>query len=64
MKNFRKKKRTGKPGKVKGKAARRLDKHADGGSDVEDDDFEGMEGYREGGYHPVEVRRGLVEPSQ
>jgi hypothetical protein len=54
MKNFRRKKRTVKPHKGKGKATKKPEA-ADAGSDVEDDDFEGQEGYRQGGYHPVEV---------
>jgi hypothetical protein len=29
-----------------------------GGSDYSDDDHEGMDGYKVGGYHPVEVRPG------
>lgn len=55
------KKRRGKAGKVaKGKAAAVKTPQTDpdlasDDSDVEDDDFEGWEGYKKGGYHPVKV---------
>ncbi len=32
---------------------------SEGGSDYTDDDHEGKEGYRPGGYHPVSVRGSL-----
>jgi hypothetical protein len=61
------KKRRGKPGKVaKPKAAAVKTPQTDPGlatddSDVEDDDFEGWDGYKKGGYHPVKVRKVVIE---
>lgn len=50
------KKRRGKGGKARKPKAKPEPAYDSDASNVDDDDFEGWDGYKPGGYHPVKVR--------